>query len=426
MKTTRRNFLLGAGLCSSAIAFGATPLFALEKTPAAPTLKGSVYALGLGASKLPGYQDKKAQYSVLTSINLEDGNLKQSVLEMGEGHSAIGVGDGRILCVSHHKPVCMMVDKNHKTLATFNSVDGYLYGGHAQVFKERNQFIISLRYDHAKTTADTGKFEVYDLNTLKRIDVVDSEGIQPHEIHRIPNTNELAVTQYGDVDVDALPLEFNVLDTKLTILDATTLKPKRHYKQSDFNAMLTHMRVDKDGWAYCVLTQYIKYIDEKVATHLKLDPEKIALSQLEKIFGQKWDFPVPKESTLERHLPVSLPFVRINTQTGEKQIIDTGLKNHLRSQSVAYNAATGTAIALYHHSDNLVLHQVGKDAEVLQHDKLKLSRIRGVTDIPGTSCIGVCGTYDDVSIFDLTSREVIAHYTTKTFESTHLYHEDEV
>jgi hypothetical protein len=44
---------------------------------------------------------------------------------------------------------------------------------------------------------------------------------------------------------------------KLTILDAQMFKPKRHYGQSDFNAMVTHMRVAHDGAAYFVLTQFI-------------------------------------------------------------------------------------------------------------------------------------------------------------------------
>lgn len=409
---------------------GAKPLLALDSVAAAAgttqKFKGHVYAFGLAGSKVPGHQDKKHAYSVITSINLEDGDVKQTVLEMGDGHAAMGAGDGRILCVAHHKPVSMLLDKNHKILATFKAPENYLYGGHAQVFKDRNLFIIPLRHADPRTLADTGRFQVYDLTTLKQIDFIDSGGIQPHEIHKIPGTKELALTHYGDVLPNRAPMEFNVLDSKLTILDEETLKPKRHYPQHDYEAMMTHMRVDKDGWVYAVMTQYITYIKEAMASQLKLNPEKIALEQMEKIFGQKWDFPVPYESTLERHLPVSLPLLRINTQNGEKQIINTGLKNHLRSQSVAYNQVTGTAVALYHHSDNLILHKPGQEGEVVSHEKLDLTGIRGVTDIPGTSCIGVCGTFDDVSVFDLISRNVVAHFTTKNFYSTHLYHEDEV
>ena len=426
MKTTRRDFIIGAGLMGGALALGSNPLSATTAAPvaASPTLKGKLFAFGIGGSKFPGNESKpRNTTTILTTFDLESRAMKQTSLDMGEGHAAMGAGDNRILCVSHHKPVSMMVDKDHKVLATFTATDGYLYGGHGLVFPERNLFILPMRARKPTSKADSGRFEVYDLTSLKKIDMVDSGGIQPHEIHRIPtNAAELAVTHYGDIAERKQSLEFNVIDTKLTILDSKTFKPLRHYDQNEFNAMSTHMRVSNDGWAYIVMTQYITF--EK-PENLKPGEtqEKVALAELERIFKQKWDYETPKVALDEKHLAVGLPFLRVNTQTGERQIIYMGNKHHMRSQSVAHNAATNTAIGLYYHSDNLVLHTPGKDAELISNDQLKLKGIRGVTEIPGTTLIAVCGTYKDVSVFDLKSREVVSMFTSSNFNSTHLYHD---
>ncbi len=430
MKTTRREFMMGAGLMGSAMLLGANPLLAQTAAAplaAAPTLKGKLYGLGMRGSAYPGNESKpKAAASILTSFDLETRTIKQTSLDMGDGHAAVGASNGHILCVAHHKPVSMMVDKDHKILATFTAPEGFLYSGHGLVFPERNLFILPMRTVRPHTKADTGRFEVYDLTTLKKQDMVDSGGLLPHEIHKIPNNQaELAVTHYGQIADKNRPLEFNVIDSKLTIVDSKTFKPIRHYDQNQFNAMSTHMRVSNDGWAYIVMTQFIKFTDPE-----KLGPdqtaEKIAREQLERLFNQKWNYETPQIAFEEEHLPVALPFLRVNTQTGERQIIYLGDKYHMHSQSVAYNVATNTAIGLYYESDNLILHTPGKDAEIIGHEQLKLKGLRGVTEIPGTTLIAACGSHEDVSVFDLKTRQVMAHFTSKNYLSTHLYHEADV
>lgn len=430
MKTTRRNFLMGAGLFGGALMLGGKAALAANGAlPAASTtpLKGKLYGLGMAGSKFPGNQSKPlGTTSVMISFDLETRKVTHTSLDMGDGHAAMGAGDGRILCVAHHKPVSMMLDKDHNVLATFTAPAGFLYGGHALVMKERNQFLLPMRAETPHTAKDTGRLEVYDLTTFKKIDMVDSGGIQPHELHVVPNKpNEIAITHYGDIAEAKPPLEFNVLDSKLTIMDSQTLKPLRHYEQNGFNAMATHMRVSNDGWAYIVLTQYIGFKPPEL-----LQPGetavKVALADLKRLFNQTWEGPIPDVAMEEMHIAVGLPFLRVNTQTGERQLIYKGDKYHQRSQSVAYNTMLDTAVGLYYFSDNLVLHSPGKDAEVITNLQLKLDGIRGVAEIPGTPYIAVCGTRRNVSVFDLQTRQTIALFNSKNFNTTHLYHEADV
>jgi hypothetical protein len=78
------------------------------------------------------------------------------------------------------------------------------------------------------------------------------------------------------------------------------------------------------------------------------------------------------------------------------------------------------AIALYYHSDNLIVHRPGTAPDVITGAELQLNDIRGVTDIPGTSMIAVMGTYRGVSIMDLTTKKLVTTYPTLNYGDTHL------
>jgi hypothetical protein len=429
--TTRRKFLFGLGALTGAVLAGGNPLRAetvAKETAAtapetAPSLKGLVHGLGLEGRLYPGWENTRRKgASILTTLNLADGSVRQTPLTMGEGHAAMSMEDGRILCVAHHQNKSMVVDPQHKVIAEFTSPETHVYGGHGLIFPKRNIFIMPMRYAVQKDVKDYGRMQVYDLKTLKLLDEVETGGLHPHEVHEIPGTDELITTHYGDIKAKRPPFVHNVVETKLTILDANTFKPKRHYSQQEFNAMVTHMRVDKDGWAYYVLTQYIAWPDKDKVPEGQ-DAFTIAAAELEKVMGRKRDFPIPYQSLEDRQFPLPLPFVRVNTQTGERQIINAGDKHHLRSQSVGYNSVTGYAIAVYYQSDNLVLHTPGHDPEVITANQLQLQDIRGVTDIPGTSMIAVMGTHRGASVMDLATRKVVAHYPTLNYGDTHLYYD---
>jgi hypothetical protein len=429
MKITRRHFL--AGTAAGTLMFGFNPLLAADPTEVpSPALTnpmrfdGRLFGFGASGHRYPGLSPEKAKrgtISLLTALDLKTGDVRQTPLEMGEGHAAMGCDEGRILCVAHHKNTSMLLDRDHKVIKTYTSPQGYVYGGHGLVFKSRNQFIMPMRVETPKTLADNGRFEVYDLKTGNKVDDVDSGGLHPHEIHHIPGKEEFAVTHYGDIYIEKAPLEHNAPYAKLTILDSKTLKPLRHYDQSNFNALLTHMRVSNDGWAYFVLTQYIKF--NRLVLQPGEDPITKAVSEVERLYGIKYDFATPFQTTTEKHLAVPLPFVRVNTQTGEREIMKMDIRNTLRSQSVAYNKKMDQAFALYYHSDNLVVHTPNKPPSIITNKDLELKEIRGVTEIPGTPYLAVCGTFNGMSVMDLRDHKVVATYPTLNYNSTHLYHE---
>jgi hypothetical protein len=420
---SRRGAIAGAAV---GLSLSGAPLAAASggRSDRTPELTGLVHGLGVEGRLYPGFaRAGKNGASVLTTLNLASGAVRQTPLDLAEGHAAMSLGDGRILCTPLDKDTCLVVDAEHKVIKPFVAPAGFAYGGHALVLPERRLILVALCAAQARTPADVGKLQVYDLDSLELVDEVPTDGLHPHEIQVITGANELALSQYGSLDVPKAPFEYNVVDPKLTILDAQTFKPKRHYSQADFNAMVTHMRVARDGAAYFVLTQFIAasaFPDDAAKGE---DGFAAAALELERRLGHPRTFPLPYQALQDRMLAPPLPFVRVETQTGRRQIIDLGDARHLRSQSVAYNAATDQAIALYYHSDNLVLFRPPNDADVITGAELGLVDIRGVTDIPGTTLIAVMGTNRGVSVFDLAARKLVANWPTTNFADTHLYYD---
>ncbi len=444
MDTNRRNFLGGAGIALTSLLLGscaknsetAPNSLTSQKGPLGSSSKpaGQLLAFGTDGHLYPGYSGKhRNQVSVLTAVDMGSGKMIQTPLPMGAGHSALAVGDGRIVCVAHHKGKSIVVDGNHKELATLRSPNDYVYGGHGLVLPDRGVFVLCMRYEDPKTVDDHGQYEIYDLKTLKLLDRIDSGGLHPHEIHIIPGTDELIATHYGDIFVRKPPYTHNTVETKLTVYDAKTMKVKRHYLQPEFGAMVTHMNVTKDKDAYFVMTQYIEGSSKRRAKKSAnggsiesvAEAHDNALIQadmeLEKVLGHKREFAIPYEAAQELKIPLPLPFVRVNTQTGERKVMLTSEANQLRSQSVGYNEMTNTAIGIYYHSDTAILHQPGKDqAEVLNAADIGIAELRGVADIPGTSCVGFVAAHRGMVVYDLAGKQVVARYPYQYFDTVHL------
>ena len=380
------------------------------------TRQGLLHALGMNPDLFPKIAERSLDgASILSTIDLATGQSRQTLLPMAGGHATESLGNGNVLCIAHHKPKSLIVTADHSILAELIADPGHVFGGHAWIDLERQIFLLPQKRAKAERLTDTGSIVVYDTRTFHKLDQVDTGGIHPHEIHTIPGTGEIAVTHYGDVTARHAVLAHHVVDPKLTILDGRTFRPKRHYQQSDFNAMVTHMRVGPDGWAHVVLTQYVSWPLAKAE-----DSFQTALRNLESTIGRKTDFAFPQASLDERLLPLPLPVLAINTQTGERRIVNAGDRYHLRSQSVAHSAATGLTVAVYSHSDNLILERNGRLAGIVSAAELGLRNLRGVAEVSGSPCIAVMGAYRGAVIYDLDARSVVARYETENFLDTHL------
>jgi hypothetical protein len=376
-------------------------------------LTGHVHALGGNPALFPAFEKGRADVgTVLSSIDLASGHCRQTLLKMAGGHMTSSLANGSILCVAHHKSKSMIVNKEHEVVAELTTGPDHLFGGHGWVDEARHRIVLPQRRRLALGTSDVGSLLIFDAKTFRLLDEVASGGIHPHELHPIPGTDELAVTHYGDIHARHAIFEHNVVDAKLSILDVRTLKPKRHYPLDKFNAMVTHMRVDPTGWAHLVLTQYINLAGGKAY--------RVAMAELEKAIGRSISFDIPQAALVEQLLPLPLPMLAIHTRTGERRIIDTGDQHHLRSQSVAYNTEAEAAVAVYSHSDNLVIQRRGQPAKVIPAQRLGLRDLRGVVDLPGTTRVAVMASYRNLAVYDILTDELVTRYKTQNYQDTHL------
>jgi hypothetical protein len=412
VRLTRRDALAGLALAWG----GAVPDPGHAHAMPSGAASGRLHALGMNPALFPEVAGlAPADASVLSTLDLSNGQLRQTLLPMAGGHATASLGRGHVLCVAHHKPKSLVVASDHSVVTELVAEVGHVFGGHAWTSDERQIFLLPQKRIKAQGLADTGSVAVYDAVSWRKIDQIDTGGIHPHEIHAIPGTSEIAVTHYGDIARRHRVLEHHAADPKLTILDARTFRPKRHYPLNDLNAMVTHMRVAPDGWAHLVLTQYVSWPADKTVSSFQA-----AIQNLESAIGRKPNFEIPRAALDERLLPLPLPLVAINSQTGERRIVNAGDRYHLRSQSVAYNTATGLAIAVYSHSDNLVLARDGVLAGVITAAELGLRNIRGVAELPGTPLIALMGAYRGVALYDLSAKGVAKVYETHNFLDTHL------
>jgi hypothetical protein len=421
---SRRTFLASAGVLAAGyvVARGFGFSVAMAAAPSSAfSVNGKIHIIGL--NEPPGIKPEgsAAANSRLTTIDLKTGKVRQSDLAISDGHAALPLGEGRVACIAHHGRHSCVVDAGHKLMVRLTAPNDYLFGGHGLVLPDRNVFVAPVRHAKARTAADHGRFLIYDLGSLKETGQVEAAGLHPHEMRLIPGTREIAVTHYGDVIEPHPYYQHNVIASKLSIYDAGTLKEKRSYPQNDFPAMLTHMSVSPDGDAYCVMTQYFKSPkDRKLSVEERRERVMAAIT---KATGRAPDFNIPPQGLAEGRVAMPLPFLCINTKTGERQVIMRERNDHLRSQSVACNQQTAMAIASYFHSNDLVLHRQGHDPVILAGAKLGLQDVRGVAEIPGTPFFAVTGSKNDAVILNSGTLDVVARYSMDNAYAPHVEYE---
>jgi hypothetical protein len=386
-------------------------------------LDGKIHIVGVNEpprSKQNGAVTIKAP-SVLTSLDLKTGKTRHTELTIREGHSVLPLGDGRLACVAHHARESCVVDAAHSHIRQLAASEGYMFGGHGLILPERGAFVLPAKRAVQMSAADKGRFLIYDLKSLAKLDEVEAAGIHPHELRFIPGTREIAVTHYGDIGAPHPFYEHNVVAPELAIYDAGTLKTKRRYAQDGFDAMLTHMSITPDGEAYCVLTQYFSAPPD--ATLSPAQQQAGALAIVTKVLGHAPDFEILAQGVAEGRIAMPLPVLRINTQNGAREVLMVERNGQLRSQSVACNQTTSVAAAVYFHSNTLFVQKPGAEPVLISGKKLGLEKMRGVAEIRGTPFLAVTGSERGAIILDTRSLEVAARYATTNGYAPHVEYE---
>lgn len=426
----RRTLLYGAfaaGAAGAALAMGAPRLWRHEDAHIAenaPALKGRLLVAGVQGAGYPGARsvlgNAAVSCSVITDINLETDKVTTQLIPQSDAHSPMPLPNGRYVCCGQYNDVMIVgnpdLSVRHRILGT----EDYMYTGHPQPIPEQGIVVVPMKPKYGvdmSAQVRPGVLEVYDLETFKKLDVVDSGGGGPHEVRILPGGKTLVASHYGMMAPvrQNYPYEMDITKSGLSVLDARTLKVKGYYP-SGFNAMVPHMDMAPDGTVYAVLAQFIPMPGSKVT------PESLhkADTVLERHLNRPRDFTPNPPAFFQSRYAVPLPVLKFNPYQGTYQTIFLDPKYHMRGQSVAVNMATGRVFVPYWYSNTLVVVDADGTAAPVNGFDIAAYDMRGVCDIPGTPYVAVSGHLEGVSIIDARTLKLVKRYSIPTGNATHL------
>jgi hypothetical protein len=423
---TRRTFNLTAASFAASLAMPAVRAAAksLEShlgslLPQAFT--GLLHSVGGDGKRHPSApRNSRDPLGVLTSIDLKARRVRQTPIPIRDAHSAVGLGDGRVLCMPQQGERCVVVDAAHNIMHVLQAPPQYQFFGHALVRPAgQNTIVLTLKRIDFANVADHGLLAIYDYGTLKLVGSVTSGGLNPHEITPIPGTDEVCAVHYGHISKKDAVRVRNVKEPKLSIFDGKTLAIKREYPLKDIAAAMSHLRVDAARNAYCVLQQYVR-IGEDARTKTAADRLARYYDYCAEIIGRPVKFEKNPEVGPGEH-PVPLPTLKIDTQTGAREIVMTADDYHLAVQSVEVNSLTQAMVASYTASNTLLLRYPDKAPVALKGGSMKLQNVRGVADIPGTPYVIAASSGLGVAAIDVRDGSLVGTAPVEFYEAPHMY-----
>lgn len=364
------------------------------------------------ASAQPDSPEYSPVHSCVTEISLKDGSVKQTPIPFGKGHAAMRLPNGNLVITGHHVPDSALLDPDHKMIKHLKAPEGYVFGGHAQYFPEQDLALLAVRFGNAQSIENTGRLLVFDTNTFTLQDQIDTKGIHPHEIRMLPGGKEFVVTHYGDVfSPHPNGLAFHVIEPKLTVFDAKSFEPLRHYRQP-IDAIYTHMDVGYQGDVYAVTNQYIDSRNKKTSEILRKMKE----------YNIKHNFARSSASASEGRIAIPGGVIKVNPKNGEREEFLVSEAINLRSQSVAAHNASKRVFATYVYSNTLLMIDEGaKKVVPLDAGEFGLSQIRGVTELPNTDYIAVSDQESGLAIVNAYTLQPVKYFKSANMWAPHIF-----
>jgi hypothetical protein len=304
----------------------------------------------------------------------------------------------------------LIIDRSLATVKTLTAPDGYSFGGHGLVL-DGGDFLLPCHLNHASSREDEGLLQVYS----KRGNLISqhgSYGVHPHEVHRVPGTNLLAVSHYGllNTQYSGNPqLQFNVLEPKLSIFDINNLEPVDHIFSPLKDAILTHFDIDSSGNAYIVSNQY----------WLNSTRNPANFQEYPQAFGDK-NFKLSKDEA-NGNIAIPTPLIKIHIPSRSVETIFTHSSSQRRSQSVATNQLTQKTYATYPYSNTIIVSHPQSGSKVLFAKDLGLNQVRGVSEVPNTTLVIFSDVYENLAVLDSANEKKTDFFTGDFKKGAHVY-----
>lgn len=416
MGMSRRSFI-SAGVLGAGVVPDRTTSVSAELGD----YKGSLLAFGIEGRLLGRRVDYQEKSSALLQVDLQSGQQRITKVPIAKAHIAQSILPGRILCMPQNWPEAVVVDANHEVIATLRAPAGFLYSGHALVLPSGDHVALPLCQEVRLDGGARGAVEIISLSNLKRVDLVQNWGFNPHELQYCQARGEVVVADYGTLTRSGRPLFAQFGRPAIFTCDPQSLAVKRVHEQNEFAGAPTHLRVDITGSAAYFILQQAAYVNvhSKTSTY---EAELLASeADMQRILGlPPRDYVLAPDDYRSPELSAPRPLVRLDLSSGMATPFMVAPRHHLKPQSVERNDVTGFVVASYTASDVLVLHRGRGVAKVLDGADVGVSEIRGLADIPGSPFIAVSGSDRNLSIVDLRTCKSVRIFGTRNYASPHL------
>ena len=424
MAINRRLFLssLASGIAGAAAAKAITPPQYRKMPDTDLKLLDNfiLYAAGSHGNRVARYQhfyDERSA-SLLTEIDLKSGHIKRSDVPIAGSHYPFVDADhDRITILDQYGRQGAVLDMDHKFIAHLDAPDGYDFSGHGTLLPGTDMFVASLNFIDPQTSKNEGKLIVVDVaqSTPKVIDIVPSNGLQPHDMALSPDGQTLIIAHNGSTTNHRGDSKYRylkeIVSPGLAVLDAKTLA-LRKFIRTPFEAEVTHMDIRADGKVVCCLQQYLN-----TAKRSRDD----ALALFESEFGQEDIMLAAVElGRKAKGISLSLPSLLVDLDTGQATPFLENKLYQRQAQSVAYHSSTGKTAVSYPYVNGLLLIAPDGTAEAMSSYGIGLHNLAGLTDLPGTPYMAMAGFDHDISIVDMRTLELVHQIRLPLLKTAHI------
>ena len=238
----RRQFLLITAASAAATAGAALGVSALMKRAAQTT--GSAHATT--AYTLYSAADNAAGGHFLTRYDTQTQQY-QSVAVNVRGHAILPMNNSKVLMFGRRPAFeCAAVDFQTQTTRRIAATDGRHFDGHGCLSATGDVlFTTENDYDGVR-----GVLGIRDSQTFQHIGEYDTHGLDPHDVHLMPDGKTLVVANGGiqtHPDFGRRKLNIDTMQPSLAYLDAATGQKLDEYRLPDHLLSIRHLTVTAQG-----------------------------------------------------------------------------------------------------------------------------------------------------------------------------------
>lgn len=417
-RITRRDFLIKG--CSAlgvlSISFNGGKTWFLDDVVAGETMNASLLTTGMNGREFRGHMFGK-DCTLLTEVSLLSGVIKQSQIPMTGPHAPQFLPGGRLLSLSAHSALSLVLNHEHKVTNEIVAPEGYLFGGHSLILEDKGLLAIPLKKKHSDGFVNAGFLDFYDLSSFKLSKRIPVPSTFAHDLVRL-DSQTVVLSQYGTLNFDFQDTDkaftapdgvvflMQVVRPTLSFFDLKKFSFSHHLELKQTHG-LNHIDKGPNGEIYAVSVQAVEANERGIQFIEKKYNDPNILTSASRDASIKSKF-----------LSLPSPFAVI--QPGGKVYEHFGQPSkQLRSQDLVSNPGKNWAAASFPECGTVGIYRDGK-LQLLDSNLWNIKTPRGLSVLGESNYLGVCDQDDGLAVVDVSSLKTKVRVKFNGLRTTHL------